>query len=616
MNRSQKIQLSLIAFSGLAFIIGLLLKNIYLVYIAYLISGAPVIKEAFSRIIRKQFLDENFLITIASLGAIYVNEVHEAVGVMLFYGVGQVFEKYAVNNSRKSIAELMDIAPDKAIRINGNLEESIAPEEIERGDILLVKPGEKIPVDGVVIDGTSSLNTSALTGESVPVDVSEGSKVISGSVNITTLLKIEAEKEYEDSTVAQILEMVENAASRKAPVEKFISKFAKYYTPAVVITALIMALVPPLLLKASLAYWIDVAAKFLVISCPCALVISVPLSLFAGVGSASKHGILVKGSNYLEAMSKLNTVAFDKTGTITTGQFEITSIQPAHGVKKDQLIKAALYGEYRSNHPIAKAIVKGASKCVTIDDFNKITSYEEISGKGTYTELYDSKIYCGNKALMDYLNIDISSASTEDNFGSTVYVAADNIYLGKITVSDEIRSNCEELIRSLKSFGIKNIAMLSGDKRNTAENTALQVGIDKVYAELLPKDKVKIVEEIISKRAHQGDNVAFIGDGINDAPVLARADIGIAMGALGSDAAIEAADIVIMSDDLLKLKDIISISKKTLRICKGNIYFAILVKFGVLALSPFGFMSMWGAVFADVGVAIIAIINSMRALKL
>lgn len=611
MSKAQKKDLIVIGFSVLFFILGFALHNNYMFGVAYIIAGVEVIRDGFTGIFKKQFLDENFLMAAASIAAIYCGQYSEAVGVMLFYKVGEFFEHYAVNSSRRSISDLMDIAPETANLLKDGKEEEIFPDEIQVGDILLVKPGEKVPVDGTVIEGTSSVNTAALTGESVPENVSKGSEVISGSVNMTGLLKVRADKEYFDSTVAKVLELVEDSASNKAPIENFITVFAKYYTPVVVALALAMAIIPPLFTGDAFKPWIYIAAEFLVISCPCALVISVPLSLFAGIGSASKHGLLVKGSNYLEGVSKLETIAFDKTGTLTEGRFHISNIIPSHNTLETELLEAASYGEGSSNHPIAKAISKGTPEM----NMSLVKDFTEIPGKGTSVIVHGEKIYCGNLALMESIGIDTIDRDEIPKTGSIVFVAKGKKYFGYIVVMDTIRKNSEATIKELKALGIKETVMLTGDKNSVAEKVGKSLHIDKIYSQLMPADKVKIIEKLIKNKKHQNGTVAFVGDGINDAPVLARADIGIAMGAFGSDAAVEAADVVIMADDISKLTTLFKISKKTLRLCKENIIFALLIKFAVIALAPFGIVSMWVAVFADVGVTALAILNSMRALK-
>lgn len=608
MSKAQKFDLTKIVISAMFLIAGSVTDIFWFYLAAYIIAGYSAIFEAFSGIFHGQLLDENFLMTIASLGAFYCKEYPEAVAVMLFYLIGSFFEHYAVNKSRKSIADLMDIRPDFARKLVDDKEEIIDPEELLLNDILIIRPGEKIPVDGIVIDGTSSLNTAALTGESVPRDIGPDSEVISGAINLSGVLKIRVTSTYEDSTVAKVLDLVENASNRKAPVEKFISKFARFYTPIVVGIAVVLAIVPPLVMGFDhFQHWLYTAMIFLVVSCPCALVISVPLTLFAGIGSASKHGVLVKGSNYLESLAAVKTMVFDKTGTLTTGQFSITKLNPADGVPKDLLMEIAAYGESLSNHPIAQAIQKAYGDI----DRSQVSSYKEIPGKGISAIYKDTQIYCGNIRLMNELGYDIISSKSES---SIVYIATENKYIGSIEADDILRTNTKETLVNLKSCGIQNMIMLTGDRKTIAESIAKKAGIEKVYADLLPEDKVTTLESLL--KIKQQKNIAFIGDGINDAPVLARADVGIAMGALGSDAAIEAADIVILNDDISRLSAALKIAKKTLSICRQNVIFALAVKFAILILSLFGLANMWLAVFGDVGVTFIAILNAMRALKL
>lgn len=607
MNRAQKIDLTKIALSAILLIVGNVTGVFWFYLAAYIIAGYRAVIEAVSGIIHGQLLDENFLMSIASLGALYCREYQEAVAVMLFYMIGTFFEHYAVNKSRKSIADLMDIRADFARQIIDGKEEIIEPEDLNPGDIILIRPGEKIPVDGIVVEGNSSLNTAPLTGEAVPRDVEENSEVLGGAVNLTGVLKIKVTSIYEDSTVAKVLDLVENASSRKAPVEKFITRFARYYTPLVVGAAVLLAVVPPLILGFDhFQHWLYTAMIFLVVSCPCALVISVPLSLFAGIGSAGKNGILVKGSNYLEAMAHVKTMAFDKTGTLTTGNFNLVDISPADGVTEKELLNYAAYGESLSNHPIAVAIKETA---LNIDN-SLISGYTEIAGKGISAEYNNEKIYCGNIRLMNELGFNIEH---EAALATVVYVATEKRYLGYIAAEDTLRENSPSTLSDLKKSGVQNLVMLTGDREGIAKKIAEKAGITKVFAGLLPEDKVSTLENLLKDPSNK--NVAFVGDGINDAPVIARADIGIAMGALGSDAAIEAADVVILNDDISKISSAIKISKKTLKICKQNVYFALAVKFGVLLLSLIGYPNMWLAVFADVGVTFIAILNAMRALK-
>lgn len=614
MNSKQKISIAKISASALLFIIGTITNVFWFYIIAYLIAGYSTIRDALHGIINKQFLDENFLMTIASVGAIYAGEYPEAVAVMLFYQIGSFFETYAVNNSRKSISTLMNIEPEYANKIIDGEIAVVDPDELVIGDNILIKPGEKIPVDGVIIDGSSSIDTQALTGESIPSNVSEKDFVISGTINLSGLLTVEVTKEYEDSTVAKVLDLVENAASKKANVEKFITKFAKYYTPIVVSLAIALAIIPPLVINgATFKEYIYNAMIFLVISCPCALVISVPLSLFAGVGSASKRGILVKGSNYLEALASVDTIAFDKTGTLTTGKFSVSEVTPiSSNINKTGLLALAVSIESFSNHPIAKAIVsKGKDENIKFNS-SEVTNFTELPGLGLKATILGENFYCGNEKLLSSLNLSSNNAGNSC-LGSIVYISSEKEFLGYICVTDTIRANTKETLTKLKSLGINKTIMLTGDREEIATTIGKSISIDGIYSQLLPGDKVNIIEEILTedKKGH----TAFIGDGINDAPVLSRADVGVAMGAFGSDAAIEAADIVIMKDDISKLVDVISIAKKTLKIAKQNIIFALSVKVLILILGAFGIASMWAAVFADVGVAFIAILNSMRALK-
>ncbi|MBR5315606.1 MAG: cadmium-translocating P-type ATPase [Firmicutes bacterium] len=614
MTRTQKIDLAKICTSGLFFAFGLATNSIWFFLAAYAIAGYKTIIEAAYGIMNRQFLDENFLMTIASLGAFYCQEYPEAVAVMLFYQVGEFFEHYAVNRSRKSIADLMDIRPDYAVRLREDgTEETIDPEELSIGDLILVRPGEKVPVDGVVLSGTSTLDTAALTGESLPRDTSPGQEIISGTINVSGALQVQVIRPFEDSTIAKVLDLVENASSKKASVEKFITKFARYYTPLVVLSAVLLAVLPPLLMPQQVfADWLYRAMIFLVISCPCALVISVPLSLFAGVGSASKQGILVKGSNYLEALSNVETFAFDKTGTLTTGRFTVTAISVARkeDLNADQLLSIAAHGEALSNHPIALSIVEEYEKAGKTVNRALIADYEEIPGKGISCKVDGSLVSCGNAKMMTDLGFDVAAPS---NVGSAVYVACNGFYLGYLVVADTLRENSKDTIAALKGLGVNHTVMLTGDRSEIAETVGTTLGIDQILAELLPGDKVSAFESLVTQN-NNGRSV-FVGDGINDAPVLARADVGIAMGAFGSDAAIEAADIVIMNDDISKLTDVMKIARKTLRICKQNVIFALTIKFGVMILGALGIASMWAAVFADVGVAIIAILNAMRALR-
>ena len=580
---------------------------ILMVYIvSYLIIGGEVVKTAALNIVRGQVFDENFLMALASIGAFFVGEAPEAVAVMLFYQVGECFQSYAVNRSRKSITDLMDIKPDYAVVLRDGEELELDPSEVQIGEIVLIKPGEKVPLDGVVIEGNTSLNTIALTGESIPRDVENGDMVMSGCVNISGVIKIKVEKEYGQSTVAQILELVENATDKKSKSENFISKFARYYTPAVVISAVLLAIIPPVILKQEFSVWVYRALTFLVTSCPCALVISIPLSFFGGIGGASRAGILVKGSNYIETISNVDTVVLDKTGTLTKGVFTVQKVEPSEGCTKDELLELAVFGEYFSNHPIAVSLKKAYGKQIL---GNQVIDVQEMAGYGVKAIYKEKTLLVGNYKLMK--QEEISCKEAKEN-GTLVYVAYNQQYCGYIVIADEIKVDAKAAIKKMKSCGIKEIVMLTGDNENTAKFVADEIGMDKFYAGLFPKDKVRIFEELLEKA---NGKVAFVGDGINDAPVLARADVGIAMGGLGSDAAIEAADIVIMNDEPSKISKMIALSRKTLAIVKENIVFAIGIKVAILILAAVGIANMWLAVFADVGVAALAILNAMRTLK-
>ena len=582
--------------------------NKVLYIIAYLIVGFEVVLEAIENIFKGKVFDENFLMTIATIGAFAIGEFPEAVAVMLFYQVGELFQSYAVDKSRKSIASLMDIRPDYANVKRNNEISKINPEEVKIGETIIVKPGEKIPLDGKIIKGTSMLDTSALTGESLPREVKEKDEVLSGCINQNGLLEIEVTKEFGDSTVSKILDLVENASSKKSKSENFITKFAKYYTPAVVIIAVFLAVIPTLVIEgAEFTDWLYRALTFLVVSCPCALVISIPLGFFGGIGGASKKGILVKGSNYLEALSNSEIVVFDKTGTLTKGVFEVQKIESA-GISKEQLIKYAAYAESYSNHPISVSIKKAYGKEINT---NLISKTEELSGRGVVAIIEDKEVLAGNEKLMQEKNIKYTKCN---EVGTIVYIAINKEFAGYIVISDEIKEDSKKAIDDLKRNNIKQTVMLTGDRKDVGESVAKEIGIDKVYTELLPDGKVEKVEQLLKEKTEKG-KLVFVGDGINDAPVLALADIGIAMGGLGADSAIEAADIVIMTDEPSKINTAINISKKTMRIVKQNIIFAIGIKIAVLILSAFGLSTMWEAVFADVGVSVIAIINSLRALK-
>lgn len=579
--------------------------------IPYLVIGYDILKKAFKGILNKQVFDENFLMAVATVGAILLGDYSEGVAVMLFYQIGELFQSYAVGKSRRNISELMDIRPDYAnIEKDGTLEQ-VDPDEVEIGTIIVVQPGEKVPIDGVITEGTSTLNTSALTGESLPRDAKAGDEVISGCINMTGLLKIRTTKEFGESTVSKILELVENSSSRKSRSENFISKFAKYYTPAVCYGAIALALIPPIVLlimgkPAMWGDWIYRALTFLVISCPCALVISIPLSFFAGIGGASNQGILVKGSNYLETLAQTKYVVFDKTGTMTQGVFEVSGIH--HNEMPDEkLLEYAALAECSSSHPISKSLQKAYGKPI---DRNRVTDIEEISGNGVIAKVDGISVAAGNTKLMNRLGIAYQDCH---HVGTVVHMAIDGKYAGHILISDIIKPHAKEAIAELKKAGISKTVMLTGDSKRVADQVAEELGIQEVYSELLPADKVSRVEELLNQKSEK-DKLAFVGDGINDAPVLSRADIGIAMGALGSDAAIEAADIVLMDDDPLKISKAIKIARKCIRIVYENIYFAIGIKVLCLILGALGIANMWMAIFADVGVMIIAVLNAIRTL--
>lgn len=580
--------------------------------IPYLVIGYDILKKAGKGILNRQIFDENFLMAVATIGAIALGDYKEGTAVMLFYQIGELFQSYAVGKSRRNISELMDIRPDYAnVEKDGELEQ-VDPDEIEIGTVIVVQPGEKVPIDGVVVEGTSSLNTSVLTGESVPREVSVDDEIISGCINMTGLLKIRTTKEFGESTVSKILELVENASSRKSRSENFISKFAKVYTPAVCYGALALAILPPIVRMAFMGLapewgdWVYRALTFLVISCPCALVISIPLSFFAGIGGASREGVLVKGSSFLETLSQTKIVVFDKTGTMTKGVFEVNGIH--HSPYKDEeLLEYAALAESYSTHPISKSLQRAYGKPI---DKNRVSDVEEIGGHGLTANVDGKVVAAGNAKLMQKLGIEYHECS---HVGTIVHVAIDGQYAGHILISDVIKEHAAEAIAALKKSGIEKTVMLTGDAKNVAEHVAAQLGIDEVCSELLPGDKVEKVEELLTKKPEK-DKLAFVGDGINDAPVLSRADIGIAMGALGSDAAIEAADIVLMDDDPLKISKAIRISRKCLRIVYENIYFAIGIKVICLVLGALGIANMWFAIFADVGVMILAVLNAIRTL--
>jgi len=576
--------------------------------IPYVLIGWDIVYKALRNIRNGQVFDENFLMTVATFGAFGIGEYSEAVAVMLFYQVGELFQSYAVNRSRQSITELMDICPEYAnIEEDGQLKQ-VDPDDVQVGDIIVVKAGERIPLDGKVVFGDSMVDTSALTGESVPRKASVGDDVISGCVNGSGLLRVQVTKEFDDSTVAKILELVENASSKKAQVENFITRFARYYTPVVVVGAVILAVLPPLVFGQSWAEWVRRACTFLVISCPCALVISVPMSFFSGIGAASRRGVLIKGSNYLEALSEMNTIVFDKTGTLTKGEFKVTEIHAAVSTQESLLELAALAESY-SDHPISRSIKEACGHAL---DMNRVSDTEEISGHGVKAVIDGHVVLAGNSKLMKEMKVEYTESPS---IGTAVYIAMDGTFYGSIIISDTIKEEAYEAIRSLKRVGVKRTVMLTGDKKEVGEAVAARLGLDEVHAELLPDGKVAKVEELLAELKGK-DKLAFVGDGINDAPVLSRADIGIAMGSMGSDAAIEAADIVLMDDDPSKIADVVRISRKTMTIVKQNIIFALGVKAIVLLMGAFGMANMWEAVFADVGVSVIAIINAMRALSL
>ena len=616
MNKKQKKMLIRIIIAAVLIVVFSLLPaegylRVVLFMIPYLVIGYDILKKAFKGILNKQVFDENFLMAVATVGAILLGDYSEGVAVMLFYQIGELFQSYAVGKSRRNISELMDIRPDYAnIEKDGTLEQ-VDPDEVEIGTIIVVQPGEKVPIDGVITEGTSTLNTSALTGESLPRDAKAGDEVISGCINMTGLLKIRTTKEFGESTVSKILELVENSSSRKSKSENFISKFAKYYTPAVCYGALALALIPPIVLlimgkPAMWGDWIYRALTFLVISCPCALVISIPLSFFAGIGGASNQGILVKGSNYLETLAQTKYVVFDKTGTVTQGVFEVSGIH--HNEMPDEkLLEYAALAECSSSHPISKSLQKAYGKPI---DRNRVTDIEEISGNGVIAKVDGISVAAGNTKLMNRLGIAYQDCH---HVGTVVHMAIDGKYAGHILISDIIKPHAKEAIAELKKAGISKTVMLTGDSKRVADQVAEELGIQEVYSELLPADKVSRVEELLNQKSEK-DKLAFVGDGINDAPVLSRADIGIAMGALGSDAAIEAADIVLMDDDPLKISKAIKIARKCIRIVYENIYFAIGIKVLCLILGALGIANMWMAIFADVGVMIIAVLNAIRTL--
>lgn len=615
MSRKMSKQLIKIIISLLLVVISLLLKfdtELYsniLYVIAYIIVGYDIVLKAVRNIFKGKVFDENFLMTVATIGAFCIGEFPEAVAVMLFYQIGELFQSYAVDRSRKSVASLMDIRPDYANVYREDEIERVDPDEVNIGEIILVKPGEKIPLDGIVVDGESMLNTQALTGESVPRKVTVNDEVLSGCINNDGILKIKVSKEFEESTVSKILDLVENASSRKSKSENFISKFAKYYTPIVVIVSVALAVIPPLVIKEALfSDWLYRALSFLVVSCPCALVISIPLSFFGGIGAASKIGVLIKGSNYLEALASAEIVVCDKTGTLTEGVFKVQKID-AIGYSDDELLRYAAYAEVFSNHPISISLKQAYNKEI---NEKLVTETQEISGKGVLAKVDGKMVLVGNEKIMKEYNIKFQKS---EETGTIVYVAINDEFAGTILIADKIKEDSYKAVKLFKNNNVKKVVMLTGDRDNISESVANELNLDEYHAELLPQDKVSWVEKLMTQKS-SGGKLIFVGDGINDAPVLALSDIGIAMGGLGSDAAIEAADVVIMTDEPSKIASSVQISKKTMRIVKQNIVFAIAVKIGVLIFSAFGVSTMWEAVFADVGVSVLAIVNALRVLRI
>lgn len=608
MTRKQRKNTIRIIVSAVLFVLAYLLPihsvlKIILFVASYIVVGYDVLIKAFKGILNRKLFDEKFLMTIATLGAFALKEYPEAVAVMLFYQIGELFQSIAVGKSRKSISDLMDICPLYAVVLRDGKEQTVSPDEVMIGETIVIKPGEKIPLDGEISAGDTSVNTSALTGESLPADKTAGDKVISGSINLTGVIRVTVNSVYNDSTVARILELVENSSDKKAHVESFITRFARYYTPFVVVSALILALLPPLISGGGWAQWLERALVFLVVSCPCALVISVPLSFFGGIGSASRRGILIKGANYLEMLSQIDTVVFDKTGTLTKGNFKVYAVH-SDVMSRAQLLDIAATAESHSTHPVAESIIAEHGKDIDVSRIGNIT---ELSGMGLCAVVDNKTYYVGNGKLMDRIGADWHECHIA---GTTIHIAVDNIYLGHIVITDEVKSNSQNAIKSLEKLGIKNTVMLTGDNESIAQSVAQKTGVEKVYSELLPAQKVQRVEELIDS----GAKTAFVGDGINDAPVLTRADVGIAMGAMGSDAAIESADIVLMDDNLEKLAEAVSISRRTMRIVWQNIIFALGIKAIILVLGALGIANMWIAVFGDVGVMVLAILNSMRML--
>lgn len=606
-NLTKIIISSVLLFTTLLFKIDIKYFNEALFVISYIVIGYDIVLKAIRNISRGKVFDENFLMTVATIGAICIGNLAEAVSVMLFYQVGELFQSYAVDKSRKSISDLMDIRPDYANVIRNDKHEKVDPSDVNIEEIILIKPGEKVPLDGIVVEGSSSLNTLALTGEAVPRNVKIGDEVLSGCINNSGILKVKVTKEFGESTVSKILDLVENASSRKSSSENFISKFAKYYTPIVVIIALFLAVLPPLILKDSFNTWIYRALSFLVVSCPCALVVSIPLSFFGGIGASSRIGVLVKGSNYLEALSKTEIIVCDKTGTLTEGEFKVQNIN-AIGISDEELLKYASYAENFSNHPISISIKNEYSKKI---DAKKVTETKEIPGKGVYAKVENKDVLVGNEKLLNQYKI---KHEVVNELGTIIYVAIDNEFKGTITISDKIKEDSYKAIKLFRENNVKKIVMLTGDKDSISKEVSNELNLDEYHSELLPQDKVKIVEELMKEKSESG-KLLFVGDGINDAPVLALSDIGVSMGGLGSDAAIEASDVVIMTDEPSKIAESINISRKTMRIVKQNIIFAITVKISVLLLSALGIATMWSAVFADVGVSVIAILNAFRILK-
>ena len=617
MTKKQKKQLYRILAAAAIYILASLLSKfaalpalaILAVYlICYVVIGWDIVWKAVTNIMHGQVFDENFLMTVATIGALFLGEYAEGVAVMLFYQVGELFQSYAVSKSRRSISGLMDIRPDYANVVRDGEIVEVDPDEVAIGEIIVVKAGERVPLDGVVTEGASSLDTSALTGESLPREVEIGDAVISGCINQTGTLRVEVSKEYGESTVAKILDLVENSSSKKSRSEAFITRFARYYTPGVVYAAIALAILPPLILSQPFSIWVFRALTFLVISCPCALVISVPLSFFGGIGGASKCGVLIKGSNYLEALADTETVVFDKTGTLTKGSFVVSGLYPAEGITSEALLETAAYAENESNHPISRSIRKAYEAEI---DGSRLQNVQEIAGHGVQVTLDGKEVLAGNAKLMKQHDIPFQPVSEP---GTVIYVAEDGRYLGALLIEDEVKPDAAAAIRDLKASGVRKTVMLTGDSDTVGQKVARQLGLDAAYTELLPADKVEHMERLLAETSEKG-KLAFVGDGINDAPVLARADIGIAMGGLGSDAAIEAADVVIMTDEPSKIATAMRISRKTLRIVHQNIVFALGVKFVVLFLGAIGLANMWAAVFADVGVSVIAILNAIRALN-